>query len=193
LARGPSLGKPSALSDAEAVNRCQQGDRDAFRVLAERYGSVLFGTAFLMTRNHAIAEEMVQEGLVLAWRGIGGFRGGSLKAWMARILVNRVISEKRRGGAPTISLDDPDFREPASGEADDPAAATAVRLEQERIRGVLQQLPEEARQVVVLRFFSELSVAETAAALGVREGTVKSRLSRALDRLRELLRDQVGG
>ena len=70
---------------------------------------------------------------------------------------------------------------------------TEVRLEQERVRGVLRQLPEDARQVVVLRFFAELSVAETAAALGVRESTVKSRLSRALDRLRELLGDDGGG
>ena len=188
-----TLGESSALSDAEAVRRCQQGDRDAFRVLVERYGNVLYGTAYLMTRNHAIAEEMVQEGLVLAWRGIGGFRGGSLKSWLARVLVNRVISEKRRAVAPTIPLDDLEFWEPPSGEADDPAAMTAVRLEQQRIRGVLRQLPEDARQVVVLRFFAELSVAETAAALGVREGTVKSRLSRALDRLRELLGDDGGG
>jgi RNA polymerase sigma-70 factor (ECF subfamily) len=110
-----TLGEPSALSDAEAVRRCQQGDRDAERVLVERYGNMLYGTAYLMTRNHTIAQEMVQEGLILAWRGIGSFRGGSLKSWLARVLVNRVISEKRRVVAPTIPLDDLEFREPPPG------------------------------------------------------------------------------
>lgn len=187
-----AAGDTSLWSDDEAVRRCRQGDREAFRTLVERYGSVLYGTAYLMTRNHAQAEEMVQEGLILAWRGLAGFRGGSLKSWLVRILANRVISEMRRGRAATVPLDDPDLAEPAAGESQDPVAQTTVRLEQERVRASLQALPEEQRQVVVLRYFAELSVAETAAALGIRQGTVKSRLSRALDRLREVLGDEQG-
>ena len=194
--KGPRIaGEKAGLRDDEIVRLCQEGDRDAFRVLVERYGNVLYGTAFLMTRNHAIAEEMVQDGLILAWRGIGRFRGGGIKAWLVRILVNRVISVQRRKEAPAVALDDTGPAEPAAGDRHDPVQTTELRMEQERVRAALRRLPEEAREVVVLRFFAELSVAEAAAALGVREGTVKSRLSRALGRLRETLiegeREQV--
>ena len=62
------------MTDHDAIRRCQQGDREAFRQLVERYRDVLFGTAVLMTGNRAVAEEQVQEALLSAWRGIRGFR-----------------------------------------------------------------------------------------------------------------------
>ena len=173
--------------EAEIIRRCQDGDRDAFRYIVERYGSMLHGTAYLMTRNHAIAEELSQEALILAWRGIKGFKGGSLKAWLAKILVNKSVSQSRRKDFGAMDIDDPSTPQPMASQSDDPAAATQTVLEQERVRAALEVLPEDQREVVTLRFFSELSVAETAEALGIREGTVKSRLSRAMDRLRGVL------
>ena len=177
--------------EAEVVRRCQDGDREAFRFIVERYGGMLHGTAYLMTRNHAIAEELSQEALILAWRGIKGFNGGSLKAWLAKILVNKSVSQSRRKDLGPLNLDDPSTPQPTAGEGHDPAAATQTIMEQERVRTALEILPEDQREVVTLRFFSELSVAETAAALGVREGTVKSRLSRALERLRGVLVEEI--
>jgi len=173
--------------EAEIIRRCQDGDRDAFRFIVERYGSMLHGTAYLMTRNHAIAEELSQEALILAWRGFKGFKGGSLKAWLAKILVNKSVSQSRRKDFGAMDIDDPSTPQPVAGQSDDPAAATQTVLEQERVRAALEVLPEDQREVVTLRFFSELSVAETAEALGIREGTVKSRLSRAMERLRGVL------
>ena len=177
--------------EAEIVRRCQDGDREAFRFIVERYGSMLHGTAYLMTRNHAIAEELSQEALILAWRGIKGFKGGSLKAWLAKILVNKSVSQSRRKDFGALDIDDPSTPQPTAGEGQDPASATLTIMEQERVRAALETLPEDQREVVTLRFFSELSVAETAAALGVREGTVKSRLSRALERLRGVLVEDI--
>ena len=85
------------MDDHVAVRLCQDGQPDAFRLIVERHSGVLFGTAFLMTRDRARAEDMVQEALLSAWRGIRSFRpGSSLRAWLIRILVNRVISEGRR-------------------------------------------------------------------------------------------------
>ena len=73
------------MNDAEAVQLCQDGSLDAFRHLVERYQDVLYGTAYLMTSNGAIAEECVQESFLSAWRGIGGFRSGSpIKPWLVR-------------------------------------------------------------------------------------------------------------
>ena len=131
--------------EAEIIRRCQGGDREAFRFIAERYGSMLHGTAYLMTRNHAIAEELSQEALILAWRGIKSFNGGSLKAWLAKILVNKSVSQSRRKDFGAMDIDDP-------------AAANQTVLEQERVRAALEVLPEDQREVVTLRFFSNVLV-----------------------------------
>lgn len=165
------------------VRQCQEGDSDAFRAVVDRYGDVLYGTAFLMTGDRSLAEDMVQEALVLAWRGIRGFKGGTnLKAWLMKILVNRVISELRQRRR----------HEPLADEYDLPGGQEAVDVllteeEQARIRAALSLLALESRQVVVLRFYAEMTVPEIASALGCREGTVKSRLHRALRRLRDSL------
>lgn len=91
-----------------------------------------------------------------------------------------------------MDIDDPSTPQPEARESDDPAAATLTIMDQERVRTALEVLPEDQREVVTLRFFSELSVAETAEALGIREGTVKSRLSRAMERLRGVLVEGEG-
>ena len=86
------------MDDHEVIVLCQEGDADAFRCLVEKYGSVLKGTAYLMTRDAALAEELVQDAFVSAWRGIRGFKNGRpIKPWLVRILVNRVLGKLRAG------------------------------------------------------------------------------------------------
>ena len=165
------------MNDAEAVRLCQDGSLDAFRHLVERYQDVLYGTAYLMTSNGAIAGECVQESFLSAWRGIGGFRSGSpVKPWLVRILVNTVLDLRRRRNLPTAYIEGADLL----GE-DDPAKQVSDR---EAIRQALAVLPEEQRQVVMLKYFTGMSTSETAEALGCAEGTVKSRLHRALQHMR---------
>ena len=65
------------MDEAEVIHRCQRGERDAFRFIVERYGKVLYGTAYMMTRDRALAEDMVQEAFLLAWRNISSFRLGT--------------------------------------------------------------------------------------------------------------------
>ncbi len=172
------------MTDDEAVLACQNGDRDAFRHVVERHKDVLFGTAVLMTGNRREAEEHVQEALLSAWRGIRGFqRERPIKPWLVRILVNVVISYRRKQAVPTVSIDE-------SGELSDLVdigESLEAQEERQMLRGALSRLSPDHRQVVVLRYFAELTVPEVARAIGAREGTVKSRLSRALEQLREQL------
>ena len=179
------------MTDNEAIVRCQNGDRDAFRYLVERYKDVLFGTAVLMTGNRAVAEEQVQEALLSAWRGIRGFRlGRPLKPWLLRILVNSVLSHQRRRVLSTVNLDGngPDVPEAATSDPAETLDALENRLE---LRRAIARLNPDHRRVVALRYFAGLTVPEVARALGVREGTVKSRLHRALAILRQQL-DEPG-
>jgi len=169
------------MNDAEAIRRCQDGDREAFHHLVERYKDVLYGTAYLMTGNESVAEEHVQDSFLSAWRGIGSFRIGlPAKPWLVRILVNTIVSQRRRLSIPTTPLE-----EAAYWQDGDDAADPAEQLEnQQEVHQALAILSEEHRQVVMLRYFTGLSVPELAEVLGCPEGTVKSRIHRALGHMR---------
>ena len=134
------------MNDEEAVRRWQDGDRDAFRHLVERYKDVLYGTACLMTGNASVAEEHVQESFLLAWRGVGGFRVGlPVKPWLVRILVNTITSQRRRGSVPTTALEEATHSEVAGNPAD-LAERVANQLE---VRQAIASLSEEHKQVVM--------------------------------------------
>jgi RNA polymerase sigma-70 factor, ECF subfamily len=170
------------------ICRCQKGDQDAFRLLIERYNRVLFGTAYLMTRDRQQAEDAVQDALIQVWKHLPSLRlRGSFEAWLIRILINEVNKKYRKKRLPTIPLD----QAIEIGDClDDPGEAAILHEEQLNLRKALQILPPEQREVVVLRYFSDLSVPEIATVTGQREGTVKSRLSRAVVRLGEFMRSQ---
>ena len=177
------------MTDNEAILQCQDGDQEAFRHLVDRYRDVLFGTAVLMTGNRAVAEEQVQEALLSAWRGIKGFRRGMpVKPWLLRILVNAVLSQQRRRTHPAVSLDGNGPETPDS-DAIDPAQTLDELENRLALRRAIATLSLDHRQVVALRYFAGLTVPEVAQTIGIREGTVKSRLHRAL----ALLRQQMEG
>ncbi len=172
------------MTEAEAIRLCQEGSRDAFRHIVEQHQNTLYGTAVLMTGDRAAAEEHVQEAFLSAWRAIRGFhRGRPFKPWIVRILVNRILSSRRTRRLPTAPLED---AERVTGPADVLESAMSAERRDE-VQAALGRLSPQHHQVVVLRYFAELSLREVAEAIGVREGTVKSRLSRALSRLREEL------
>ena len=175
------------LTDREVVARCQAGDQQAFRTIVERYQGVLQGTAFLMTRDAALAEDLAQDALVAAWRAMGGLHdGAAVKAWLVRILINVVTSHQRRRELPVVPMG-----EGAEPGAADPAIEHADA--RDAVERALAGVTDDERHILLLRYYADLTVPEVAAALGVAEGTVKSRLSRLLARLREELaegRDQ---
>ena len=172
------------MTDAEAIILCQEGSRDAFRHLVERHQDTLYGTAVLMTGDKSVAEELVQDAFLDAWRGISGFRRGRpFKPWVVRILVNRVMSSRRRRTLPTAPLDDAE-RAPSASDVFESAMRGERR---DVVRQALGRLSPQHHEVVTLRYFADLTLREVADALRLKQGTVKSRLSRALSRLREEL------
>ena len=178
------------MTEDEAVLSCQNGDKDAFRYLVELHKDVVFGTAYLMTGNHSLAEEQMQEAFLAAWRGIQGFQAGRpFKPWLVRILVNGVLTQQRKHTLPTVSLDGLDL----SNQSVDPVEEVESLDRRMAVRRALSGLNQEHRQVVILRYFAGLTVPEVAQATGQREGTIKSRIHRALNRLRDQLSEGIAG
>ena len=172
------------MTEDQAVLCCQHGERDAFRYLVERYQDVVFGTAYNMTRNRALAEELAQEAFLSAWKGIRSFRRGRpFKPWLMRILVNAVMAHRRRRTVETTPIEGSDLE----SDSEDPEDLAESRSEQQALQRAIGQLSPDHRQVVVLRYFADMTVPELARAAGLTEGTVKSRLHRAHQALRQEL------
>jgi len=176
-------GRP--LEDVELVERAQGGDVAAYGELVERYREVAFRTAWLITRSSADAEDAAQDAFVKAFYALGRFRSGeAFRPWILRIVSNEARNRRRSAGRRQhLALRAERERGPGDA-APSPEAATVAREDRERLLAALERLPERDRLVIAHRYLLELSEAETAEALGVRPGTVKSRLSRALERLR---------
>ncbi len=172
------------LDEITAIRRCQAGDKEAFRSLAQAHERTLFGIAFLMTRDPDRSSEAVQETLLKMWNHLPSFRGDHLKPWLARILVNEVKQQGRKKKAQTVPIE-------AVGEkiaAGDDLANDAERDELfETVRSAVGSLPDQQREAVIMRYFAGLTLADVATASKCRVGTAKSRLSRALDRLERVL------
>lgn len=184
-------GRP--LQDVELARLARDGDVHSYGELVERYREVAFRTAWLITRNTADAEDAAQEAFVKAYYALGRFRAGeAFRPWILRIVSNEAKNRRRSAGR-RERLVVRVAGERGPGDAAPSPETAAVELERrEDLLAALERLPERDRMVVSYRYLLELSEAETATALGVRPGTVKSRLSRALDRLRRELGEGNG-
>ena len=179
------------LVESELVERAKRGDVSAYEQIVERYQEPVFRAAYLVTRSAADAQEAAQDAFVKAYAALGRFRSGSpLRPWLMRIAVNESRNRLRAAGRREALA----LRAAAERPVDADPSPESVLLTAERRRALLaavEQLREDDRLVIVCRFFLDLSERETGEVLGWRHGTVKSRLSRALDRLREELGEEV--
>jgi RNA polymerase sigma factor (sigma-70 family) len=169
------------------VERACRGDPTAFEALVLAYQSLAFRTAFVIAGDAADAEEAAQDGFVKAYRALWRFRTGApFKPWLLKIVANEARNRRRSAGRRTaLVLRAAGEGRPSGEAAPSPEAALLAGERRSVLLAGLGRLNERDRTVIACRYLLELSEAETAAALGVRPGTVKSRLSRALDRLRE--------
>ena len=185
-------GRPE--EDSNLLARAQRGDAAAYEEIVQRYQQIAFRTAFVITGSAADAEDAAQDGFVKAYRALKSFRlGADPRPWLLRIVANearnRVRSSQRRHG---LELRLAEGFRPGDA-APSPEAAAVATEDRRRLLDLVNALGEEDRLVISTRYFLELSGEETAAALGIPEGTVKSRLSRALTRLRALFEGTTNG
>jgi RNA polymerase sigma-70 factor (ECF subfamily) len=179
-------GRP--LEDADLIELAKGGDAGAYGRLVERYREVAFRTAYLIARNAADAEDAAQDAFVKAFYALGRFRSGEpFRPWVLRIVSNEARNRRRSASRRERLAERLAERRGPGDAAPSPDAAAVAGESRAVLLSCLDALPERDRLVIGYRYLLDLSEAETAAALGVRPGTVKSRLSRALARLREAL------
>jgi len=169
------------------VERARRGDQDAYGELVTRYQALAARVAYVITASSSEAEDVTQDAFVKAYYALDRFREGApFRPWLLRIVANEAKNRRAAAGRrPTVELSAAADR--ASGETalspEDAAVAADLRT---RLLLAVKGLRDDDRLVLTYRYFLDLSEAEMAAALGVARGTVKSRLSRALGRLREV-------
>ncbi len=180
--------------DLEAIRAVLSGDSEAFRRLVEKYSRSIFNLALRMSGNAADAQDLTQEGFLLAYARLRDFRVGErFHPWLYTIALNLCRSHLRRRSlrrwlplAQERERDRPMQPEPAEP-SPDPERALLGREADERLQGAIQALPPKYREVFVLRQSQGLSYEEIAELLSLPLGTVEVRLFRARRRLLESL------
>ena len=178
------------LDETTLVVRAKRGDATAYEELVRMHQGLAFRVALVAAGDASDAEEAVQDGFVKAYRALGRFRDGSpFRPWLLKIVANEARNRRRSAGRRSgLALR---VAAAASGDAaPSPEAAAVAHERRVELLAGLSRLEEPDREILVHRFLLELGEEETAAALGLRRGTVKSRTSRALARLRTLVGEE---
>jgi RNA polymerase sigma-70 factor (ECF subfamily) len=164
--------------DVRLIRRVAGGDRDALAVLYQRHGGVVLAQVTLAVREPTLSEEILQDTMLAVWRGAASFRGESaVRSWIIAI-ARRQARDRLRHRPLRATADVADLSGLPAPEAG-PEEAAIKRAEAEVIADTVGQLGRLHREVLGLVFGADLTLAETAAVLGVPVGTVKSRLSAA--------------
>jgi RNA polymerase sigma factor (sigma-70 family) len=184
-------GRP--LEDAELIERARQGDVASYEELVRRHQEAAGRVAYVVAGSTAEAEDAVQEAFVKAYRALPRFRlEAPFRPWLMRIVANEARNRRRSAGRRArLALRVAEDR-PSGDAAPSPEAAVLEREEQEALLHAVNELGERDRMVITYRYFLEMSEREMAEALGVAPGTVKSRLARAMARLRRVLEAMPG-
>ena len=165
-----------ANADLADVGRVLAGDVNAFEGIVRRWQGPMVNMAWRYCRDRGRAEEMAQEALVRAWRGLKQWRReGSFSTWLFALAANVFRSELKR--FPVVAVAIEDAQEPARDAAQE--SGLAARQSQDAVRRAVLALPVRYREPVILFYFHEMDVGAAARTMGMAEGTVKARLARA--------------
>jgi len=181
---GPSISDSAeaVLVDRVLVDRVLGGDTQAFAGIVQRWQGPLINMAWRYCRDRGRAEEMAQEALIRAWRGLGQWRReSSFSTWLFSVAANVYRTELKRIPSVNLSLDQ--VAEPSRPFVHDAALDGAAR--DRAIRRAVYTLPDKYREPLILYYFHEMDLAAAAATMGLPEGTMKARLSRGRDLLRQ--------
>lgn len=186
------------VNDDELILRLQQGNEWAFQLLVRRFQKKIFSIAFGITLDTQESQDIVQEVFFQVYKNIGNFKGeASLSTWLHRITVNRCLNWKRqwlrrfkRFHSPVTNLDDESAKTPAANLPSPESRMISAQIGQQ-IEAALKTLPAQARAIFILRELEGLSYAAIAEAIGIKVGTVRSRLFYARQRLKAILEPLV--
>lgn len=183
-----------ATDDSDLIRLALASDRDAIRSIMRKYNRRLFRIARSIVRDDTDAEDVLQNAYIRAFTHLSEFRGeAALSTWLSRIVVNEALGHLRKPRESAISLDALSTAGadiivfPTDGGQNDPERAMAQREILRFVEHAIDNLPEAFRTVLVARLVEGMSIEETADLLSIKPETVKTRLFRA----RELLREQI--
>jgi RNA polymerase sigma-70 factor, ECF subfamily len=180
----------NAAADLADVDRVLAGDVGAFEGIVRRWQSPLINMAWRYCRDRGRAEELAQEALVRAWRGLAAWRReSSFSTWLFALAANVFRNDLKR--FPAVNLPIEEIAEPSRP----PRQYTEIeeKSRDEAVRRAVLALPKRYREPVVLFYFHEMDVAAAAQTMGLPQGTVKARLARARDLLRRRFPQQHAG
>ncbi len=174
------------MDEASLISRAAQGEAAAWEPVVLAHQEAIFRLAYLILGDPDEAEDVAQETFVRAWKNLRRFDARRpLRPWLFRIAANAANNRRRSAGRYLAAL-----VRTVQAEAETPSTEEqgTQRIESQQLWKAVQQLAQADQQIIYLRYFLDLSVAETAETLEMAEGTVKSRCSRALERLRSIVR-----
>ncbi|MGO9885439.1 MAG: RNA polymerase sigma factor [Solirubrobacteraceae bacterium] len=185
---------PLTLADEDLMAQVSEGDAEAFEVIFDRHADAAFSLAYRMCGRRSMAEDVVQDAFLSLWRSGARYdrTRGSVRSWVLRVVHNRAIDAFRRE---TVRSSRDVHDESA---ADRVASAERTEIEAERhdeaqqVRGALDELPADQRQVIELAFFGGFSHSQIAEMLNLPAGTVKGRMRLGLTKMRIALGDPEG-
>lgn len=181
-------------SEELLIKRAKNGDENAFAEIVKLYQNAVYNSALYIAKNQEDAFDISQEVFLKLWRTLNGFRGeASLKTWIAKITRNCAIDYVRaRNQKSAASLDACEDDKKTDIVDEDPFANPQAdyrrKEEAQAVRQAVESLPSPTKEIIVLREFHDLSYGEIAKLLDIPEGTVKSRISRGREQLKEILK-----
>ncbi|CAN5540452.1 sigma-70 family RNA polymerase sigma factor [soil metagenome] len=186
--------RPSAaetISDTELLQRISTRDDDALSLLYDRYSGLAFSLAYRLLGDRGQAEDVVQEAFLSVWRRAATYDAerGQARGWLVTITRNAAIDRRRgrfRHEHDERNVDDYAYH--LSSGSEQVWSVVAQKLDQERVRAALEELPLDQRRILELAYFQGLTQAEIAEQTGTPLGTVKSRARLGLGRLAKILR-----
>lgn len=176
------------MNEEKLISRAAKGDASAFNELLGAQENRMYAVCLRMCGNHEDAQDCLQEAMLRVYRAISSFKGqSSFSTWVYRVTMNTCLDElRRKKNKQTASLDSlMDAGWSPTDEFDTPERHTLASERQREIRQVIGELPEDMRAAIVLRDIQGFSYEEISQMLDINVGTIKSRISRGREKLRE--------
>jgi RNA polymerase sigma-70 factor (ECF subfamily) len=176
------------------IKRSQKGDINSFEELIKEYKKIAYNIALKMLKNKEDAEDVSQEALIKVYKSINRFNmDSSFKTWLYRIVVNTCLDHVRKNKENPISIDQPirsghdEFYMDVEDNRPTPQEVLETKLTQKMVMDAVNELEDDFKSIIILRDINDMSYEEISEVLECNIGTVKSRISRGRQKLKEIL------